>query len=351
VARRIWSQALSLLVAALMAGAFAFMIYSDRKAGEEAQRAEAATRAARSATWNALSQRGDLEAALARCRDAWAGDLSFHHAPLAIAFSRDELDAYFVEGNDRSSLRQVRCEAQGVSRGPRVAHPLHALLPAEASTTPAGATGDEWVGEMRRLAARTLDAGDLAIELAVHPATGGVVVRRWRSGPRGPEAVLEPAETPPFALLIASTRFRPGEGMAPPPLQALARNHWLLQTEQAFALLGRELPKGARVSELRIEDEKIELQIDWPTAAFDGDPPAPYGDKSFDEYGVADMDWWYPRTEPGFGCRTGQDLAAVRAAFDEAMARLGGQALGWAWYSCSTAYGNGRTGAWHLQRS
>ena len=54
----------------------------------------------------------------------------------------------------------------------------------------------------------------------------------------------------------------------------------------------------------------------------------PFGDRSFDEYGVADMDWWYPRDDPGFGCRTGQPLAVVRAAFDAALAGLGGRPLG-----------------------
>jgi hypothetical protein len=86
----------------------------------------------------------------------------------------------------------------------------------------------------------------------------------------------------------------------------------------------------------------------WPTPAFDGDPPAPYGDKTFDEYGVADADWWYPRTEPGFGCATGLPLAGLRAAFAEAQARLASQSLARAWYSCSPAYSDGRKGVFHL---
>jgi hypothetical protein len=91
------------------------------------------------------------------------------------------------------------------------------------------------------------------------------------------------------------------------------------------------------------------VQIEWPTPAFDGDPPAPYGDKSFDEYGVAGSDWWYPRTEPGFGCREGQDLSAVRAAYEQAAARLAGHTPAFAWFSCSPAYSNGKRGAWHLR--
>ena len=74
------------------------------------------------------------------------------------------------------------------------------------------------------------------------------------------------------------------------------------------------MPATARVSELTLDDDKIELRIESPTPAFDGKLPVPFGDRSFDEYGVADMDWRYPRDDPGFGCRTGEPLAAVRAA-------------------------------------
>ena len=61
------------------------------------------------------------------------------------------------------------------------------------------------------------------------------------------------------------------------------------------------------MSELRLEDDVIDVQIAWATPAFDGKPPAPYGDRAFDEYGVPDMGFWYPREIPGFGCPPGGD--------------------------------------------
>jgi hypothetical protein len=60
------------------------------------------------------------------------------------------------------------------------------------------------------------------------------------------------------------------------------------------------------------------------------------------------MSWWYPREIPGFGCPAGTPLEAVRRAFVDARARFGSQPLSRAWFSCSTAYSNGRDGVWHL---
>ncbi len=160
--------------------------------------------------------------------------------------------------------------------------------------------------------------------------------------------MVEPADAPAFAFLPASAGFEPFPAAAAPPLRHLPRHHWLADAASAFALLSKELPKGARISELTLEDDKLDVQIEFPTPAFDGKPPAPYGDKAFDEYSVTDTAWWYPREIPGFGCPTGSPLEAVQAAFVEARARFGSQPLLRAWYSCSPAYSNGRDGVWHL---
>jgi hypothetical protein len=178
--------------------------------------------------------------------------------------------------------------------------------------------------------------------------TGAVVSRAWRAGPERAEATLDPADGPAFAFLPASPGFQPAPGAAPKALQPLARKRWLTQVDAAFALLEQSIPEGAGIAELTLEEDQIDVTIAWPTPAFDGDPPAPYGDKTFDEYGVADMDWWYPRTTPGFGCATGLPLAGVRAAFADAKARLSEQSLARAWYSCSPAYSDGRKGVFHL---
>lgn len=337
-----------LAVAALVLGGLAHLVRSEREAAQQAEVERQAAEAAQRAAWDAVAGRGDMGGALARCRTAWSDVLGLHHEPLALAFSRDELDAYFLEGSDRASLRQVRCRPLGVSRGVRVAHPLRSQLPAEAAPAPATGDDESWAPELLRQASRTLAADEQAVEIAVHPGTHAVLVRIWRSGPGGARPEPVPAGAPSFPLLIAGSAFQPALDALPPSLETLQRSDWLEQPGAAFSLLGRELPAGARVSELTLEADRIQIQIASPTPSFDGKPPAPFGDKSFDEYGVADADWWYPRSEPGFGCRSGQDLAAVQADFAAAQAGLGGRPLSSAWYSCSPAYSNGQRGAWHL---
>lgn len=344
----------ALLLPALFVGGAFVVIRRERTAGEQAVRAEQAASAAQAAAWNARAARGDMAAALASCTESWRDQLSLHHRPVALAYTRQELTAYFVEGADRSSVRQVRCGAQGVARGPRFVHPLAGLLPAEA---PASGDDEDASPELLRLASRTLDPADVAIELLAQPLGGGVLVRRWHTGPRGIELALEPAGARPFPMLASSAELNgtapvPAAlhgALAPAALRPLTRHHWLAQPDAAFALLASRMPAGARVSELTLEDDTIELEIESPTPAFDGRPDAPFGDRSFDEYGIAGTDWWYPREGGGFGCRSGQRLPAVRAAFETARARLPGRPLSRAWYSCSSAYGDGRTGAWHLQ--
>ena len=128
----------------------------------------------------------------------------------------------------------------------------------------------------------------------------------------------------------------------------MPRKRWIAQEGEAFALVAKELPKGARIAELTLAEDEIDVQIEWKTPAFDGKPPAPYGDKTFDEYGIASLDWWYPRESPGFGCPVGVPLADVITSFGVAKAQRGGSPIERAWYSCSPAYSNGRTGTWHL---
>jgi hypothetical protein len=199
------------------------------------------------------------------------------------------------------------------------------------------------------VASRSLDEGELALELLQHPVTGLVLARHWRSSDGGARATLDPPDAPPFAFLPTAAGFVAAPGVEVRPLRALTRHRWIADEEAAFALLERELPGGARMSELRLEEDEVDVTVDWPTPAFDGRPPAPYGDKTFDEYGVADMGFWYPREIPGFGCARGEPLARARASFREAKARTGEQAFASAWYSCSPAYSNGREAVWHLQ--
>jgi hypothetical protein len=291
---------------------------------------------------------GDLGEMLSLCREGWEAQAQLHHDPVAIAWTRQGVDAYFFQGSDSSSLRQVRCDAEGVSRGARVDHPLAAHLPAEAATERDDRAQGQWSAAIAHFSSQHFEPDDLAFELILHPATGLPLSRRWRSGPERASAVFEPADAPSFAFLPSVRHFTPFPASAAPSLHALPRKRWLGDAAAAFDLLSKEMPKGARISELMLDDDKIDVQIEWATPAFDGKPPAPYGDKAFDEYGVAETGWWYPREIPGFGCPIGKPLAAVRTAFVEARGRFGAQPLSRAWYSCSPAYSNGRDGVWNL---
>lgn len=341
---RLLRQVPALVVVAVGVGFAAYAIRRERAESERQQQALDAQVASRAAVF-ARRQLGEM---LALCRRGWEGELGFGYEPVALAWTREGVDAYFFQGSDTGSLRRVRCEARGVSRGPRVAHPLDEPLPAEAPSKADEPDQAEWLHAVGRASARSFGSGDLAFELLRHPVTGAVVSRAWRAGPERAEATLDPADGPAFAFLPASPAFQPAPGAAAKAVRLLPRKRWLAQVEAAFALLEQSIPKGAGIAELTLEDDQIEVTIAWPTPAFDGAPPAPFGDKTFDEYGVADTDWWYPRTEPGFGCATGLPLAGVRAAFAEAQARPAARALARAWYSCSPAYSDGRKGVFHL---
>ena len=343
VRRWLGRQAPGLLV--LAAGAFVagYAVHrerAERERQEQAAHAEVESR-------RAVFARGQLGETLSLCREGWG--LDSYHEPVALAWTRESVDAYFFMGTDQSSLRQMRCGARGVSRGPRVAHPLEELLPAEAPAEGIGARAQgEWSRAVSEASSRSLREDELALELLLHPLTGQVLSRRWRRGERGASAVLHPPDAPPFAFLPAAPGFRPAPGVSASALRPLLRHRWITETDAAFELLSRELPTGARIAELSLDEDLVDVTIDWPTPAFEGKPVAPYGDKTFDEYGVAGTDGWYPRETPGFGCARGEPLARARASFSEATARAGGQPISRAWYSCSPAYSKGGQAVWHL---
>jgi hypothetical protein len=334
-----------LAVVGILSGTVALLIHRDWVESEERRRAEAARLASRGAVF----ARGQIGEVLELCREGWTGELSLPHEPVALAWTRKAVDAYFYQGADEGSLRQVRCDPRGVVRGPRVVHPLYERMPAEAPSEAEVKVEREWPRAQAVAASSALDEGDLALELLQHPTTGVVLARRWRSGDGGAMPTLDPPDAPSFAFLLASAGFRAAPGVQVTALRPLPRQRWVADAEAAFALLERELPGAARVSELTLEEDGVDVTIDWPTPAFDGHPPVPYGDRTFDEYGIADMGYWYPRESPGFGCARGETLARVRASFREAKARMGEQALASAWYSCSPAYSNRHDAVWHLR--
>jgi hypothetical protein len=339
-----WSVLPTLIMMAVVAGFVYEMVQQDDQRVREQQKADQAARSAREAVF----ARGDLAEMLALCREAWKV-ASFYQDPVAIAWTRRGIDAYFWQGTDATSVRQVRCDGEGVRLGPRVDHPLQEKLPAEAVRPLDEQAGAEWSAAIARAAARKFAPGDVALELLLHPFTGAVLSRRWSGGPEGASATLEPPDAPPFAFLPAD--LFPTVGKAPVALRSRERERWLAQDGAAFSLLARELPKGARVSELTLEEDKIDVTIASPTPAFDGKPPAPYGQKTYDEYGVADTGYWYPREIAGFGCPGGSPLGDVITAYGIAKAQRGSMPLTGAWFSCSTAYSNGKSGVWHLMPS
>ena len=105
--------------------------------------------------------------------------------------------------------------------------------------------------------------------------------------------------------------------------------------------------RQAKVSELRIDEGEMKVTIDWKTPAFNDRPPVPYGEKTFDEYGIASMDYWYPSEIPGSGCPAGTPLADVYASYGLAKAQRGSWPVTLAVYSCS----NGPKGVWRLTPS
>lgn len=342
--RQLPSAVLVIVVAAAAAAAFLRIRHFDRLAAEQEARYEASRVAER----RQALERFTLAEALRFCREGWREQLSFYQEPVAVAWSPGRVDGYFTAGRDDHSLRQARCDANGVELGPRVAHPLHAFLPAESPPESEARDADEaWGLAMARVPER-LGPDDLAYEVVRHPITGEAFARRWRKGAEGAVASTDPPGAPGFPLLSADPRFTPA---ARPPLGALEvvpRFDWIAQPDAAFAVIARSLPRGALVSEIRLDPDRIEVQVAHPTKAFDGKPPAPFGDMEWDEYGVADRDWWYPREIAGFGCATGRPLAELHADFVSTWSRRGSLPLANAWYSCSPAYSNGRAGTWHL---
>ena len=341
VGRFLLKQVPGFIVIAVIGG----FVYSMWRSEQAARQHQEAIDAAEQAGRVTLFARGNMGEMLSACRNGWTNIGFNYQEPVALAWTRRGVTAYFYQGSDGNSLRIVRCDASGVSRGPRVSHPLHEQLPAEAPPKDEQeASSSAWQHAVSEATSRSLDASEAAFELVQHPVTGLVMSRHWRAGAEGATATVEPADAPAFALLTEAGELQP-VGAKLPALSALKRRDWTVETEPAFALLAKALPKGARISELRFEADEIEVRIQHPTARGENEPKAPYGDKSFDEYGIADSDWWYPRDESSFGCAAGVPLETVHLQFLNAHR---GERLAWAWFSCSTAYSNGHDGVWHL---
>jgi hypothetical protein len=340
VGRWALKQLPGLIPVAFIGGFLYFLYRSDQEKVQQQLAEQKAEETARAAVF----ARGKLGEMLDVCQKGWVNIGFSYQEPVALAWTRRGMTAFFYQGSDQNSLRVVRCDASGTSRGPRVSHPLHEQLPAEAPPRDEQDAHSEWLRVVSEALTRSLEASEAAFELVQHPVTGRVLSRRWLAGAEGATSTVDPADAPAFALLVETKDVQP-IGAKLPALEPLKRHTWTKETEAAFAFLTKAVPKGARISELRFEPDEIELRIQHPTPRGENERPAPYGDKSFDEYAVADSDWWYPRDEASFGCAAGVPLETVHRQFLNAYR---GERLEWAWYSCSTAYSNGKDGAWHL---
>lgn len=347
----LWLRGLKLLpslVPFILIGVVAFTLYRQDRESTERWREERRAQAAAAADRRQRFAAGDLAETLRICRLAWVEELSAYSDPAALAWTRNGLDGYFYSGVDAASWLRLRCDADGVRADQRFERPFIDQMPAEARPAVEATTEGAFQRALGRLVETPLAAGELAVELTTDPVTGAALVRRWRGVEAGARPVLEPPEATPFPMLVAEPSFPLAPGTAPPPLTPLPRYRWADDSDRAFEVIARALPRGATIVELTLTDDAIEVSIDHPTPAFDGAPPLPYGDLDFDPYGVADRDWWYPREIPGFGCPHGRPLAEVAASLATAKAKAGKPPLARAWYTCSPTYSNGTDGVWNL---
>lgn len=329
-------------------GVLAVVIVRDRMESAEYLSVTAAEEARQVAERTRLFRQGTLAEILDSCRSGWRDSLNYYHEPSALAFTRNRIDGYYLDGADARTWRRLECNAHGMKRGPRVERPFLDALPPESPDPGWTAWGEAWHIALSQIGTERLTDDELGLEVLIHPATLAVIIRRWRGLEGGAKAYVEPPDTPRFTRLIGAKEFRYATGEAPPAIKELQTHNWRQDPDAAFALLAENLPDGALVAELEIADDKIEIRIEWPTPAFDGDPPAPYGDMDFDEYGVANSTYWYPRTDPGLGCREGRHLDAVHADLVQAMSKARARPFQMMWFSCSSAYSDGVHGVWNL---
>ena len=345
--RNPWLNLLALIPVGLIA---LFMFFENREesARYEEHTREQARQAAAEAQWLAQA---DFGQAWSRCAEQLSSALSIYQQPEAIAWHRGGITAYFQQGIDQSSWRQARCAADGVSAGPRVRLPFAVPLLVEQPAEPDVdvAEDDSWALAVAGLGAIRLEGDLLGVELLRLP-DGGVLRRDWRGLEGAAQAQLRLVgpggdADAPFPRLYADSPF----SMAPVPaaLETLRGRNFAAEPLAALDLIAPTLPPGSLISEISVRPEGIEVTVTGGEFRFDsGDPAAPYAEMDFDEYGVAERSWWYPRQSPGFGCEQGRSLDQVRQMLGERSLRANPTL---AWYSCSPAYSDKRSGVWHLR--
>lgn len=251
-----------------------------------------------------------LPQAVAHCHALWLRN-HWDQAPLALAWQPGRLDWYVLEGTDGASMRHFSCTGSDFERGARYERVLRERDP------PPQSEARNLLRDLNlfaHYAQSPPDTGTVALEAAQDPQDPqgpAPIERRWSldghavsAGPAAADFALLFSQRPPVP---ASTPY--------PALKRLTPTDWLKQPEAVFALLGDHVPPEARVARLSIGSDRIDLTIRASVPNLDGKPPARFGDATFDEYGVRDADWWYPRDDPSQACAVGHTLAEVRALY------------------------------------
>lgn len=346
-----WKDNIAALFVIAVCAVVAFELIRDHRyqvdqAWAQAQVTQAQVDATSRAGWQASSAAKRIE----DCTESWRVAFSYYWAPRALVLTNDSLIGYFLDGEDTQSLRPARCSATGVQREPRIERPLRDRIAAEQISNENDASA--WSFALNQLGTEAIAGDLLAIELIVDPLDGAVWRRDWRGLEGGAAPTLkrltENGLTPASAVaipLLFEPAFPLRAGADPGPVHVLPVIDWLGDPNRIVDFLAKRV-QGRGISEISLSDSMLTVQTVGSTPAFDGAPPAPFGERSFDEFGIANASFWYPREIAGFGCTQGATIPALRESLQAAW--HGGR-LASIWYSCSPAHGDGSSGQWTLQ--
>lgn len=282
-----------------------------------------------------------LAQAVAHCRALWRQN-HYDQAPLALAWQPGQLDWYVLKGIDTRSMQHFHCDGVRVERGARVPRVLLDRVPASDA---AGSSADELnLFDHYASAAAALLPSLQALEAAVdpqQPAARTPLERQWVGGV--PQFSHSTVAALPRLFAEPPPQLPPAPGPQPLPV-----HDWLKDPQAAFSLLGDHVPSDAQVARLDIGSDRLTVVILGSFPQDGGRGPAPFGEATFDEYGVRDTGWWYPRDHPSSGCALGRPLAEVRAAYLQHPQRDNPELL-YATYGCGARQGIEPGGEWTLR--
>ena len=283
--------------------------------------------------------RMNLPQAITHCRSLWTAG-HYDQAPLAISWHKDSLDWYVLEGLDDTSMRHFGCDGFEVTRGARYERVMGRQVPAPGSAAVNGANDRNLFSHYSALP----DPGLRAVEATEHPATRALVERLWT---RDGTVQADSPDAKNFPLLF---RAQP-EGVTLdtyPLLKALPATNWIREPARVFALLEKELPRDARIAELIFGDRSITVKINGTFTNEAEKTSAPFGEATFDEYGIRSDSSWFPRDQTGGSCTPGHTLKEIAAQFAQAT-NANNPKVASASFSCQGTGGRVAQGNWALR--